>query len=237
MKHILFSNVETHTREVIRGASVAFGMKATGAMLGFLFNFVLARFLGARGTGIYFLVLTITMMCSVVGRMGLDNVLLRFTAANASQNKWDSVQGLYRKGIGLASLVSLVITIVVFLGASKISLGLFKAPNLQNPLYVMALSILPMSLIALHASLLKGLKKIQYAMVLQGFGVPLLGIPLLIVFAKAYGVLGAAIAHVIAAGLIALLGMYLWYRATPQLRRRRGNFSTRLLLSASLPLI
>ena len=88
-------------QEVVNGASVAFVIKVIGAGLSFGFNVLLARMLGADGAGIYFLALTVTTIATVFGRMGLDNALLRFTAANAAVGDWGAVKGIYRKGMML----------------------------------------------------------------------------------------------------------------------------------------
>ena len=77
--------------EIVRGASIAFILKIIGAALAFAFNIVLARLLGAEGTGIYFLAFTVCIIASVFGRMGLDNVILRFIASNAATEDWDAV--------------------------------------------------------------------------------------------------------------------------------------------------
>lgn len=63
----LLKHLDQHMREVVSGAE-----------FGFLFNVLLARSVGADGTGIYHLALTVITPATVAGRMGLDN------ATNAS---------------------------------------------------------------------------------------------------------------------------------------------------------
>ena len=45
--------LESHMIEIVRGASVAFGMRILTAGLGFGLNVLLARLLGAEGAGVY----------------------------------------------------------------------------------------------------------------------------------------------------------------------------------------
>ena len=89
---------DKHWREVLEKSFVAFVMKALGAGLGFAFNVLLARMLGADGAGIFFLALTVTTIASVFGRIGLDNTLVRFTAGNAGVGNWSCGQGDLPKG-------------------------------------------------------------------------------------------------------------------------------------------
>lgn len=232
----ILSDLDLHMREVLSGASVAFIFKVLGAGLGFGFNVLLARLLGAEGAGIYYLALTITTIATVVGRMGLDNALLRFAAANASQEKWEKVAGVYQKGILIALIASFFATFIVIGCANWIALSFFSEPALVKPMRLMALAILPTSLLILHAELLKGLKRIRDAMLVQGVGVPLINISLLACLGKPFGVAGAVMSYVCATIFVLLLGIGLWRRATPQLRGIRGNFDTRLLLTTSMPL-
>ena len=53
---------------IVQDVSVAFGLRLLGAGLGFLFNLLLARFLGAEGAGVYFLAASVTMIAALVGR-------------------------------------------------------------------------------------------------------------------------------------------------------------------------
>ena len=62
---------------LLRGGQ-AFALRIVGAVLGFFFNIVLARVLGAQGAGIIYLALTITTIAAILGRIGKDVSLLRF---------------------------------------------------------------------------------------------------------------------------------------------------------------
>ena len=223
-------------KEMVRGATVALMLKVLSTGLVFGFNVLLARLLGAEGAGVYYLALTVTTIASVVGRMGLDNALLRFTAVNAVQGDWNKVAGVYRRGIWIATVVSTVATVFVVSSAHWVAQSIFSEPTLTVPLRLIALGILPLSLLTLHAELLKGLKKISEAMLVQGIGIPIISIPLLALLGGPFGVVGAVTAYVSATILVLLLGIGIWRRATPQLRGLCGDFDVRLLISTSLPL-
>lgn len=236
LKKIENFGTDLHMKEVVRGATTAFTIKALGSGLSFGYNVFLARLLGARGAGVYYLAVTVTSIATVLGRMGLDNTLLRFTAENVTQGNWDKVAGIYRIGIRIAVGASILTTLLILINASWIAQGIFTEESLSEPLRLMALGILPMSLLTLHGELLKGLKRIRDAILVQSLGIPLLGIPLLGLLGVSHGVLGAAAAYVISTISVLLIGIILWRRATPQIRKLRGSFDIRLLISTSLPL-
>lgn len=230
------NRLDEHMLEVINGAAVALVLKVLGAGLAFLFNLVLARTLGAEGAGLYFLALTVTTIATVFGRIGLDNTLLRFTAANASVGDWSAVKGVYVKGMKLAFTASFVSAVVVFVFAPVLADRVFQKPELAIPMRWMSLAVVPMSVLILHAELLKGLKRIRDSLVVFGVGVPAISLTSLLLFGGSYGVKGVAWAYVSGAILTAFLGATLWHMATPQLQKVSASFRTNVLLKSSIPL-
>lgn len=204
---------DPHMREVGRGTALAFILKVAGSGLAFGFNVAVARLLGAEGAGLYFLALAVTTIISVIGRVGLDNALLRFIATRAAHEDWAGVKGVYALGMRMAVVASGALTLIIFLAAPWIASALSKKPELAEPLRWMSLSILPFALLNLQAESLKGLKRIRDAMIVQGIGVPLAGLLLIVPLAQSAGVLGVGIAYVMSTLLVAALGMWAWHRA------------------------
>jgi O-antigen/teichoic acid export membrane protein len=231
-----FVSWDRHTREVAGGAAVALVLRVAAAGLSFVFNIVLARLLGIEGVGVYFLAFTVTTIAAVAGRAGMDNALLRFVATSAAQENWAEVSGLYRRAIWISTGASAAITALVFIAAPVISEDLFSDPDLIDPLRLMSLGIVPLSLLTLHGELLKGLKRIRDAMLVQAFCLQLFAIPLLLLLGVQFGLLGATAAYVTTLYLVLIMGVVLWRRATPQIRGLRGHFDTGLLVATSLPL-
>lgn len=225
-----------HMHEVISGASVAFVLRVMGAGLAFGFNVYLARLVGAEGAGIYFLALMVTTIASVFGRMGLDNSLLRFIAAEASVGDWAEVKGVYRKGMLLAISASTVAALVMFFTAPLVAETVFGKPELLGSLRLMAFAVVPVSLVMLHGESLKGLKRIRDSQVVQFIGVQALSLAGLYLLGSSWGVEGAALAYTAGAVLTALAGAALWRMATPKLKDVTGEFSTQRLLQSSMPL-
>ena len=133
MKIPFLSGHDKHWREVVEKSFVAFVMKALGAGLGFVFNVLLARMLGADGAGVFFLALTVTTIASVFGRIGLDNTLVRFTAGNAGLGNWSAVKGIYRKGMLLTLVASTAASLVMFLLVPWLAEKVFNKPELTGP--------------------------------------------------------------------------------------------------------
>ena len=233
----MIDQLDHHMQEVARGASIAFALKLAGAALTFGFNVALARLLGAEDAGIYFLALTLTTIATVFGRIGLDNALLRFTAASSAVGDWVAVKGVYRTGLRLALAASTASAVVLYLLAPWLASFAFSKPELAAPLRWMAIAVVPVVVFSLHGELLKALKRIFESLTVLGFTLPAASLIVLLVAAPAFGVTGAVWAYTAGAMVAAVLGIGLWRRATPQLRGLQGRFSTEELLDSSLPLL
>lgn len=226
-----------HMIEVMRGASVAFVLKIVGAGLRFAVGVVVARLLGVEGAGVFFLALTVSTLATVIGRVGLDSVLLRFVAANAEKEAWAAVRGIYQKAMRIAFFASLSIAVLVGAFAPFWAQKIFGKPDLAWPIFWTALTVPPLVFVFLYGELLKGIRKIGDSELVQGVGVPALTLVLLVFIGRRFGASGAIFATGLAALGTALWGWRRWWIRTPELRCVKGDFPVREILAAGLPLM
>lgn len=232
----LASRLNVQLREVLKNTSIALSLKLLGTALAFGFSVLLARMLGAQGAGTYFLALTLVTIASVFGRVGLDNSLLRFTAANASIGDWKSVKGVYSKGIVFAVVASSAAALLLFTLSPWLAHRIFHKSELLTPLRWLSLAVVPVSILMLHSQLLKGLKRIRDSHLVESVSVPVICLVAFVMFGSAHGVLGAVWSYVTASVTAAVLGIWLWRHATRAHRHIIGEFDTRDILKSSLPL-
>jgi O-antigen/teichoic acid export membrane protein len=223
-------------REILHGASTAFVLKGLGALLTLAAYVLLGRLLGPTEAGLYFLALTTLTIAAILGRIGLDNTMLRFVAGHFATGDWTSVRGAYRKASLLAALASALATVCLVVVAPWLSVSVFAKPELTPLLRWMALAIVPTALFTLNAQALQGLRRIADASLVSAVALPLFWIVGVTALTPRWGATGATVAYALAALLTMLVGMGLWHRATPQLRDAPGHFSTTTLLESSIPL-
>jgi O-antigen/teichoic acid export membrane protein len=237
-KRLPLKNLDVNMLEIVHKGSIAYGLKVLTAGLNFVFNVMIARLLGVEGSGSFFLALTIVTVASVVGRIGLDNTFVRFTASSVATSDWSTLKGLYQRGIVFALMTSGLITGLLMLLAPWLATNVFSDPTLTGPLRWMSLSVLPVALHTLYAQLLKGLKEIQNSMLVEKNGVLVQAISLLALFllTPQLGAMGAVWSYVIATLTTLFAGFFLWHRATPFLEGVRGSFEQAELLQSSMPL-
>ena len=232
----LYARLDTHMKEVVRGASTAFALKVLAAGLAFGLNVVLGRTLGASGAGLYFLAFGATAIAAEIGRLGLAGTLVRYVARFASSEQWGSVRGVYDKAMGVALVASLLSATALYLLAPILASKVFSEPALTPHLQLMALAVLPLALFRLYANALQGLKRVRDSLLVQSVLPPLLTLPLVAWLGPAHGVSGAVVSYTFAAWIVLVIGLWQWRRLTPHLKAAHGVFGTRDLFASCVPL-
>lgn len=228
--------LDSHMEEVISGASVAFVLKVLSAGFAFGFNVALARILGVEDAGVYFMALTVITILGMAARVGMDNSLIRFVASSASVNDWAAVKGATAKGARLVFAASAGATIILFLLAPWLAGSVFSKPEIAGPLRWMSLALVPVAMLNVYSSMLKGLKRVRDSLLVQGVGAWAFPLILLYMSGRRWGINGALAAYVLGSFLTMLIGFMMWRAATPEIKAVTGRFETSALISSGMPL-
>ena len=233
----LKGRLDSHMKEIVGGATVALALKVMSAALAFGFNVLLARVLGPEQLGNYFLAVTVCTIAAVFGRFGLDNVLVRFTAAGAAAGDWSSVKGLYRKGLWIGIAASAISSIIMFVYAQYISEYVFSKKELAGPIRLMTLAVVPISVSFLFVGMLGGLKRIRDSQLVQGIGIPGFTLIGFYIVGRHWGLNGAVWSYVFGAATASVMGYALLRNATPHLKAVQASFDTGRIIRTSIPLL
>ena len=225
-----------HLYELIKGASLAFGFRVLSAGLAFGLSVILARKLGAEDSGIFFLGLTIVLIVSSIGCMGMENSLVRFIAANASAGRPGKVLGVYQMAILYSLAAASLISIPLYLLAPWMSQFVFSKPNMVQPFTIMVMGVVPLSLLTLHAYALQGLRKIAASITVLSIIIPLITSTVAILFASDFGINAVAWGYLFAIFISLLLGRLFWKQAIRSFNADSIGFERIELLASSMPL-
>ena len=220
----------------MRGSAVAFLLKVVAAGLAFSLNVVLARLLGAEGSGIFFLTLTIVIIVSAVGSIGMENALVRFVASNVAAGHSAKVLGVYQKAMLYTFLVASSLSLLLYLMTPWVSHIVFSKPELEKPLSLMSSSVVFLAFLTLHAHALQGLKKIAASISVLSLIVPLVTCFVAMIFVPLYGIDAAVWGYLSGTILALLFGRLFWVRATHSLDRKNAEFDAKELFKSSNPL-
>jgi O-antigen/teichoic acid export membrane protein len=235
------SGQNSHIVDLVRGASVAGILKALAAILAFGLTVVLGRLLGPEGAGVYFLALTTVTIAATVGRVGLDSAVLRYVAAAASADNWTDVKRIYRSGIVISLTGSCSIAAILYFAADLLARGVFSDPDLADPIRIMAVAVVPLSLGVLISQALLGLSRIRDSILVYSILPTGVGLTATWILASLWHVNGAVVAYVIGVTSALAYAWFVWRRAlagrsaAPQLHQTESP--NRALLKSGTPLL
>jgi O-antigen/teichoic acid export membrane protein len=153
-------------RRVASASSWNLVLKFAGTVLAFLTQLALARFYGAELMGIFIICSTISLVLGLVGSLGLDNGMLRFSALLKEQDRTRTVQRLVRRCSIALMLFSALLAGGVYASRSWLAYY-FHSPALtvMLPLFMVSLVFLPIN--AVQRETLRGLGSVVWATAIQ----------------------------------------------------------------------
>src|SRR5688572_29354527 len=83
--------------EIVKGSATTFAVRLMGLVAGYAFTFIISRYYGSEVLGAHTLSVTVLMMFSVFGRLGMDSLLVRHFAQDHAVNRWDRILEVYKK--------------------------------------------------------------------------------------------------------------------------------------------
>lgn len=150
------------TYEIARGASIYFFIFLIGISLDYVAKILVARFLGPDSYGLLNLAFGIFNIIAVIALFGLSIGVTRYVSFYTGKDDWSRVNSTIISGRRLVIGSSFVASILLILCAGLIS-RLFDEPNLKNLIIVFALSLPFFMLGVFYMGVLRGFKKVRYA--------------------------------------------------------------------------
>ncbi len=226
---------DRHSKEVLRGSSIAIIVKvlAGGSMFGM--NLVIARQLGAAESGLFFLAYSIIFIAAAISRLGLDETFVRFMASHQATEDSAQINALFRSGIRWSLIASLIVATLFWLFADTLANHVFNLPTFADVIRVMSLGIPFMALFILYAKALQGIKRIPQSTIVFSVSAPLI----LLVLALLLGPQKTTTVgwlFVLASGLTWILGAFWWSK-----RSNKETTAARIdrseILASCIPLL
>lgn len=228
----------SHGKELLRGSLLSLLLKVGGVLCGYGFTLLVANVYGAHAMGVFTLFVTVLNIASVVGRLGFDTAILKFTAEYAAQGRVDLAREVFRKSVGLVVPVCLSLSALLYLFAPALAQGVFGKAYLAVPFRLAAFAVLPFSMLVLVAEGLRGLKRIRDYSFLQDMSLPLVGTVVLALSLPFLRSEFAPVAAHLAATVTACgFALVLWARAMPSAPARAATIRLGTILQVSLPML
>lgn len=223
-----------HLREILLGSGVALGIKVLAAGSAFVMSAVVARKLGAEEAGLFFLGMTIVSIAAAVGRLGLDNSVVRFIAGAQAEGKSQEVRAISSKALKWALSMCSLIGILVYLSSSFVSKTIFEIPEFSPVLSIVTFAVPLVGMYTLYASTLKGLRKVAQSVITLNVAMPVAMLAGVTMFNPS-SALSAGKVYVAACAFAVIVGGLWWQSVRPD-ATVNAVFPTKTLWASCAPL-
>ncbi|MEM7562434.1 MAG: oligosaccharide flippase family protein, partial [Pseudomonadota bacterium] len=226
--------LDSNLREMLLGSFVGFSVKLLSAISLFAMNLVVARTLGAAEAGLFFLGFTLVTMVAAVGRLGLDQSIVRFVAAKHATNAIASMHGVYRKSIIWVAVASGSLALIGWLCIDALTDQFFQQPGFKPVLHSIMLAIPLTALFTVQAHALQGLKRVAKSMLTLSVVAPLSLLAFMMVAPVDSAV---SLTHYfnVSCAIALLVGLLFWFQSAPQ-NHGAKTFPSDLLRKTCMPL-
>ncbi len=139
---------------LVKGSAFVFSSRLTGAVLVFLTQILLARWMGAQELGIYVFAFSWSTLLSIITGLGYPATSLRVIGQNLASNNMNRIRGFIRQGsqfIIVSSLIASTLGMVVILSMEELIPAAYSTPLIITMLCVPVFSILRLNLRIAHA--------------------------------------------------------------------------------------
>lgn len=160
-------------------AIAAFAIKLIGAALSFGFSFLVARSLGASGTGGFALAQTTGLVGSTIALVGLDYVLLRDMAGSVRAGDPGAARSAARTATIIVALFSVVVGVLVAIGGGYFLNAVMGEGLDYRLLLLAAIAVLPLAMNRIVITSVRGAGGILAAQWLEGPQAMLLAVVIL----------------------------------------------------------
>ena len=203
-------HLDNHMREVLAGASYSLIFQIIGTTLGFIVSIVIARIVGTTGSGAYYLSLSLAAIASTFSRIGLDNSIVRYISSYAYQKNWETILEIYLVAVKIVAGLSIIIALTIASLSEFIAVNIFHNPHLEIPILLSSISIVPLSLSAVHSEALRAIKKISFSQLINSTLVPAIMLILIYPFIVSWASAGAVACYGASTLVMLVISVVLW---------------------------
>ena len=160
-------------KSFIYGSGLSIGMRGFAVIAMFLMDLIISRSLGLDEAGFFFLGVTMVTFLSSIGRMGLEQTLVKNIAIFNNEKSFSKVRSIYKKSMFISlSLCTFLSLSLIFLWDPLIS-KIFTTEGFK-PVFILMMCCLPFfSLNILQAYVFQGAERIMTSLIFLNILIPI----------------------------------------------------------------
>ena len=161
-----FNNKNTENlAEGAKGGAIAFILKISNTVLGFINQIILARMLGAGGIGEVILAITVVRIASQIAKFGMEETMMKFIPLYIDQKDDSKLKGTISFAIKFCLLISFVFMLFVLAISKFISITIFHSAGLLKLMPIVVLAIPAWVIRDVISGILRGYKDALRALI------------------------------------------------------------------------
>ena len=231
---------DVHFFELIKGASSTFLLKIVGLLVGYGLAIFITNKFGAFVFGQYVTALLIVEILSIISRLGIDTVLVRFISRYVHKGASSLINQLFFKSIALVTLSAVVFTLLLLFFSDYIA----NFMNLDEEyLLIVSFSFIPLVLFHMNTQAIRGLKQMMSFSFLNNVAITLFTFILMVVLvAFSTSEKLPIYAYVMSVFVMTISSYFLWFFHRAKIVDSKQNnseseLSTKALFKVSIPLL
>jgi len=171
---------EQNILKVAKGGGITFVGSLVEFGVRFFMGILIARILGSEDFGLYTLVLTIVAVSAGLALLGLPSALVRYIALYANRRDGPGIWGTLQVGIGVTTVLAVVMAVGLALLADPLAYGLFHAPRLAPLLRWFSLLVPFLALVDILAAATRGFGRMEPTAVSKSIAQPIIKLALVL---------------------------------------------------------
>jgi O-antigen/teichoic acid export membrane protein len=185
-------------------------LRVLGSILAFYGSILVARLLGPEGTGQYFLLTSIIVTASVIGRAGVDLSLLKYISYEFALRNMTKCQKYFSTGVLRAMFFSSFAVLSIYLASGRLAIIFFDDVDMRHLFHWAAPAVYLYSFWMLCGEALKAVKKSLSLFCISSIGNPVIFILLVLWLVPTGGVFGVMISFFISLAVTSALCYLVW---------------------------
>ena len=126
------------------------------------FGAYISRTIGAEGTGLFTLVMTVYSFAITFATSGISLTVTRLVASAIGEGRRENISGVMKGALIYSLLFSLLASLVLFFGANLLGAEILKDERTVYSLKVLAFSLIPVSLSSVFTGYFVGVKRVAF---------------------------------------------------------------------------
>ena len=223
----------------IKDSAMAMSLKLLGIASSYIFILLITKNFGAEGWGKYSLTMSFIIFWMLLGKIGFDLALLKYTSSNEAKNDRHLTKQIYVKGISFCLGLCIFLTLILMIFSKDIAVLLFQKEYMSDFIFYSSFLIICQIGYIIHSEGLRGLKKYNAYQFIQFIGAQLFGSILLFLypyFTEKNDLLPLKIL-VISSFIVFLISTYLWLKEILFIKSKNlFSFPLKQIIRVSFPM-